>query len=424
MTCSVSNVSVELKNIGQSEETLISKYAQDMIATIEDVKLRAGKQGEFLNWIGELPKIQLENIDKTFSLVEEAKKGGYENLVIIGIGGSRHTTEALTRMLDYDNGLIFCCAADQPSLRRLEKKIGNSLDKTKFLVVSKSGGTLEPSVGYDYFRKVVEAKYGKEDAKNHFVAMTDASNKSKLRQKVEAGEIILSGLVHDDVGGRFSIFDDATLFTLAFQGMSKEEMKELMSASKNAQEQFLSTDLKDNIAAKQAIFNVACKEAGKLIHHIDLFGDAFEFETLWEQQAKNESIKANYYSVAGASPAKYHHESEGDLHPDNDYSFYSIVNVKPEKDDYKFKALVDGIKTAYSNQHPVSCIELSDYSPTTIAQLVELKHFETLYSGALIRRIQGDVTPKSEALAEVLQPNVETYKKEVNKNIAEFEANM
>ena len=60
-------------------------------------------------------------------------------------------------------------------------------------------------------------------------------------------------------------------------------------------------------------------------------------------------------------------------------------------------------------------IEIKDFSPESIARFIELKHFETLYTGNMLRRHNGNVTAENEALPEVLQPNVEKYKKEVKR---------
>ena len=78
-----------------------------------------------------------------------------------------------------------------------------------------------------------------------------------------------------------------------------------------------------------------------------------------------------------------------------------------------------GVVAAYSNMHPVSVLELKDLSLTTLAKFIEFKHFETLYTGNMLRQIEGDVTSMDVALPEVLQPNVEIYKKEVRKAMAQ-----
>ena len=69
-------------------------YECEAKKAVEDVKSRIQKPGQFLNWIGFLPKNQIENIDNIYNLAQEAKKDGSNELAILGIGGSRHTTEA------------------------------------------------------------------------------------------------------------------------------------------------------------------------------------------------------------------------------------------------------------------------------------------------------------------------------------------
>ena len=69
--------------------------------------------------------------------------------------------------------------------------------------------------------------------------------------------------------------------------------------------------------------------------------------------------------------------------------------------------------------HPVSVVELKDLSLVSLAKFIEFKHFETLFTGNILRQIDGDITAKDVAMPEVLQPNVEIYKKEVRKAMAE-----
>lgn len=377
-----------------------------------DIASRAGKAGQFLNWIGVLPENQIKTLDALYALAEDAKKGGYEELAVLGIGGSRHTTEAMMKMLGKDAHVHFYSSIDPESFKRFSA--GLDLDKTKFLVVSKSGGTLETTVAYESAKKLLQEKTGKNDVSDHFVAMTDQSaEKSKLRQVVNAGEIKLSGLVHDDVGGRFSIFDDATIFTMAFAGVSKTDAKKMLEASLAAQKEFLSPDINNNEALKLAAFNVDAKSQGKKMHFVEYFGDAFVGATLWEKQMKNESLKSAISTDTNIGPGYLHYNAESDLDPNNKDSFFTFVYVKT--DDKPTVALMSGAMTAYKAQHPVSEIILKDLSVESIAKFIELKHFETLYTGNMLRRKAGNVTPQSEPMPEVIQPNVEIYKKEVKK---------
>jgi glucose-6-phosphate isomerase len=113
---------------------------------VNDIKNRAGKAGMFLNWIEKLPNIQLANLDKMEEMVKTAKAGKYTDLAILGIGGSRHTTENITKLLGIDEHVHFFSSVVPMSFDRWISKL--DLDKTLFLVVSKSGSTLETTVGY------------------------------------------------------------------------------------------------------------------------------------------------------------------------------------------------------------------------------------------------------------------------------------
>lgn len=392
----------------------LRKYEKIGIAATEDIKSRVGKTGQFLNWIQVLPKTQLENLDSIYSMAEEAKKGGYTDIAILGIGGSRHTTEAMMKMLGKDSNVHFYSSVDPESFKRFTKKL--DLDKTKFLVVSKSGGTLETTTAYESVKKLMQEHTGKEDVSDRFIAMTDiSSEKSRLRRAVDKGDIQLSGLVHDDVGGRFSIFDDATLFTMAYAGVPKTDTEKMLKASLAAQKEFLNPDIKGNKALQLAATNVESKNAGKSKHYVEYFSDGFSGITLWDKQLNNESLKAQISTETNIGPGYLHYNAEADLDEANTDSYYTFVYPTPANK--TTNAVIKGVTTAYKAQHPVVEIELKDFSPESIAKFIELKHFETLYTGNMLRRQKGNITDKNNALPEVLQPNVEKYKKEVKANL-------
>ena len=368
----------------------LSKYSKNAEQAVETIKERAGKPGQFHN--------------------------KYTDLAILGIGGSRHTTESLIRMIGKEANVHFFSSVDSESFRRFINTL--DLAKTQFLVVSKSGGTIETTVAYENAKKVLQEYLEREDVSDRFIAMTDVSaEKSNLRKLVNAGDIKLSGFVHDDVGGRFSIFDDATIFTLAYVGVAKEDVIAMLQASLKAQEEFLNPDINQNMALQQAAFNVQSRLDGKQKHFVEYFGDAFQGTTLWEKQLKNESLKARISTDTNVGPGYLHYNAEADLDSANKDSFFTFVYVTPQEK--VTKAVLTGVIAAYSNMHPVSVVELKDLSLTTLAKFIEFKHFETLYTGNILRQIDGDITEMDVALPEVLQPNVEIYKKEVRKAMAQ-----
>ncbi len=392
-----------------------AKYETFAKEAVADISARATKAGQFLNWIDFLPNNQIKNIDNLYDLAKKARGEKYTDIAILGIGGSRHTTESLVKMLGIDACTHFYSSVDPESFKRFAQTL--DLDKTQFLVVSKSGGTLETTVAYESAKKLMQDYLGREDVSDRFIAMTDASSeKSALRRLVNAGELTAGGFVHDDVGGRFSIFDDATIFTLAFLGVEKQDVIDMLESSLAAQKEFLNPDVNQNDALRLAISNVDARNNSKIKHFVEYFGDAFVGTTLWEKQLKNESLKARISTDTNVGPGYLHYNAEADLDKNNNDSFFTFVYVTPQ--DKVIKAVLEGVVTAYSAQHPVSQIVLADFSYKTLGRFIELKHFETLYTGNILRRQEGDVTTTDVALSEVLQPNVEIYKKEVKAALA------
>lgn len=402
------NVSVQIP-----QNVDINSYAISGRTAVNDVTSRVGKSGQNLNWINNLQTEQLKNIDSICNLATEAKKDGATDLVVLGMGGSRYPSEMLVKMLGKDSKIHYFSGVDPKSFKNFADKL--DLNKTKFLVVSKSGGTLETTAAYQNSRKLLQDYYKKEDVSDKFIAMTNKSaDKSKLRQIVDKGEIKLSGLVHDDISGGYSMFDDATLFTLAYAGVKKDDLKKMLQSSLNAQKEFMNPNINKNEALKLAAFNVDSKAKGNSKHFSDYFGDYFEGSAAWEKQLKNEGLKSNLSTDTNVGPEFLHYITESDLDENNKDSFYTFTYVKPE--DKTTSALINGALKAYSEQHPVAKIELKSITPESAARFAELKHFETLYTGNMLRQKQNKIDA-NQPLPEVMQTNVNKYKKEVKKNL-------
>lgn len=196
------------------------------------------------------------------------------------------------------------------------------------MVVSKSGGTLETTTAYNAAKALMQKHLNKEDVSDRFVAMTDASSeKSALRRLVDKGDLMGSGYVHDDVG-RFSIFDDATLFTLFWANYTKEDVVGLLNSSLEAQQIYLNEDINKNPALQMAAFNVDSRLNGNTKHFVEYFGDAFMGTTLWEKQLKNESLKARISTDTNVGPGYLHYNAEADLDVNNKDSFFTFVYAK------------------------------------------------------------------------------------------------
>ena len=118
-------------------------------------------------------------------------KEKYDDVVVLGIGGSALGAICLKDTLKPNARLHVLDNIDPSFIKDVEEKI--NLEKTLFVVVSKSGDTVETLSQYKYF---------KEKGAKHFVFITD-SEKGELR-RIANREGIQSFDVPSNVGGRFS----------------------------------------------------------------------------------------------------------------------------------------------------------------------------------------------------------------------------
>ena len=203
-----------------------SKYSAKISTVVSELSSRANKPGHFLNWVN-LPSEQLKRVDELYSMVERFKaQTGAKKLSVMGIGGSKHTVEHMLSI----NGLNIChdtvdfySDVDSVSLNRYLYRLGD-ITSSNYMIASKSGSTFETKDGFlriqqmlinEYMSKGQSADEAKKSAAKHFIAVTDAnSEKSELRRTSISENWLGDLFIHDDVGGRFSAFDDHALFTL------------------------------------------------------------------------------------------------------------------------------------------------------------------------------------------------------------------
>ena len=111
------NTTVKLSDLN------FEKYSALAADAVCDIKSRAGKKGQFLNWIGFLPENQIKNIDTLFDMAKKARADKYTDIAVLGIGGSRHTTESLVKMLGIDAHAHFYSSVDPLSFERFSKTL-------------------------------------------------------------------------------------------------------------------------------------------------------------------------------------------------------------------------------------------------------------------------------------------------------------
>src|SRR5579859_2531441 len=154
-------------------------------------------------------------------------KGKYEDVVVLGIGGSALGPIALRTSLLAPawNTLSKGERKERPRLHVLDnvdpRTIGALLDRlalkrTLFVVISKSGGTAETMAQYLVIRKRLTGK--NLAPKNHFVFVTDPQ-KGALREIANAEQIPALD-IPPNVGGRYSVLTPVGVLPAALVGVS------------------------------------------------------------------------------------------------------------------------------------------------------------------------------------------------------------
>ncbi len=402
-----------------------SKYKSKVSEFVNELSSRANKEGKFLNWVN-LPQEQLKRVDELYTMAENFKsQTGNTVLSVMGIGGSKHTVEHMLSI----NGLNICADkvqfysdVDSISLERFLTKLGNDVLSSNFMIASKSGSTFETKDGFLRVQKMLIDAYksqGMSDddalkaSAKHFIAVTDKnSEKSELRRtSIEQGWIG-DLFIHDDVGGRFSAFDDHALFTLIWAGFKKEDMISLLKAAQEVSSLALSADLEENDALKEGIFWADAKLNGIEASVHQYMGSMFENTVYWHAQMQNESVKDTLKQVAKV-PDAMHHSAEAHFNPANKLVFALTVPMDNGVCSENAKAYIGALTKSYDSTGALFVEELETsklgLTPAAAGAMTQLRAYATVYQEIVTAVMTGKQLP--EVLDSVLQPHVEYYKK-------------
>ena len=150
-----------------------------------------------------------------------SRRDPFDHAVLLGMGGSSLCPDVLRQSFGRVAGapdLRVLDSTDPAQVRSVEQRI--DLRRTLFIVSSKSGTTLEPTLLYRYFRHRVQSVTGEAKAGTQFIAVTDPG--SRLDQDAVAGEFrqVFHGV--PDIGGRYSALSHFGMVPAAVMGLDVE----------------------------------------------------------------------------------------------------------------------------------------------------------------------------------------------------------
>lgn len=414
-----SNVTVKFTGVDFGE------YSPKVSEFVNEFSSRANKKGQFLNWVN-LPENQAKRVDEIYELANKLKaQTGAKKLSVMGIGGSKHTVEHMLSIngLNVKHDTIeFYSDVDSASLERFLYRLEDNVLESNYLIASKSGSTFETKDGFLRVLAMLTDAYkaqGKSQeeaeklAHKHFIAVTDGNaEKSELRRTSNEQGWLGDLFIHDDVGGRFSAFDDHALFTLAYAGMKKEDMVTMLNAAQEISSEALTADLSINDALKEGIFWANAKMNGILTSIHQYMGSIFENTVYWHAQMQNESVKDTLKQVAKV-PDAMHHSAEAHFNPANKFAFALTVpqdnGVCKENAESYVEALTKSYEVTGAFFLETAKTQGMGLTPAAAGALTQLRAFATVYQEIVEKIMGGKEFP--EVLDSVLQPHVEFYKK-------------
>ncbi len=327
---------------------LVTKYADKFVAPheLEAVKAqvslahntlvsRSGLGNDFLGWVDLPVDYDKEEFARIKAAAERIKEKA-DILIVIGIGGSYLGARAAIELLrsPYYNNL----KKDTPDIYFVGNNISStylneilSICEGKDIcvnVISKSGTTTEPALAFRIFKKLVEDKYGKEEAKTRIFATTDKA-RGTLKELSDA-EGYETFVIADDVGGRYSVLTAVGLLPIAVAGC---DIDKIMEGAQAAREAYSKDDMND--CYKYAAMRNILYRKGKSVEMLVSYEPAFAMMNEWFKQLYGESEGKDHKGIFPASAI-----FSTDLHSMGQFiqdgsrvMFETVVDIKNPKQD-------------------------------------------------------------------------------------------
>jgi len=296
-----------------------------------------------LGWLV-LPEMMQDNLEELSSFAEQMKDEGISQMVLLGMGGSSLAPDVFQK--------TFGNAPGYPGLLVLDSthpssvlSVGDKLDlnRTLFIVSSKSGTTLETLSLFRYFWSKVSLDT--DNPGRHFVAITDSGTPlMKLAQKRGFRRVFEA---NPDVGGRYSAFTYFGMVPAALIGM---DILKLLNRAWTASENCASSISEEKAAGiiLGASLGEVSRDRNKLTF---VASDSIKSFPDWLEQLIAESTGKDdkgIQPVAGEPLASVSEYSQD--------RFFVFMTLAGESD----RGLEDRMNAMKQSGHPFIRIELSD----------------------------------------------------------------
>lgn len=192
------------------------------------------------------------------SFAAQVRDEGFTRVLLLGMGGSSLAPEVLQSVCTAGPGaptLDVLDSTDPVAIQNIEE--ASRLDRTFFLVSSKSGTTIETRGQLAYFRERLE-RSGVEDPGSRFAAVTDPGSPLDTLATEEEFRTVFRNPA--DVGGRYSALTHFGMVPAALLGL---DLPGLHARAAAAREESLAERPEENGAMRLAAFLAAAARSGR-----------------------------------------------------------------------------------------------------------------------------------------------------------------
>ncbi len=272
----------------------VANMKKQVLSAKEDLVNGTGAGNDFLGWVNLPEEYDREEFDRIEAAAKKIQ-GDSEVLVVIGIGGSYLGARAAIEFLRHS---FYNTVSKEVRKTPEIYYAGNSIS-TNYMqhlidvigdrdfsinVISKSGTTTEPAIAFRVFKKLLEDKYGKEEAAKRIYATTDKARGALKNLATEQGYETF--VVPDDVGGRFSVLTAVGLLPIAVSGA---DISKLMQGAQDARKHAMEADYEENDALQYAALRNILLRKGKTIEVMANYEPGLHYVSEWWKQLYGES---------------------------------------------------------------------------------------------------------------------------------------
>lgn len=277
----------DLLEFTPSAMAIISKLKQDLADGTLPLLALAGREDD-------IP--QIETIAKRY-------RETFSDVVILGTGGSSLGGQTLYALADSGFGprrggpkLHFIDNVDPDTFELMISQL--ELDKTGFIVISKSGSTAETIAQFVVCLEALMAKRGRSKSSAHALVITEPGT-NPLRSL--ANRLNLHVLDHDpNIGGRFSVLSLVGMLPALIAGLDARAVRR--GAQAVLDETFNATDPSQSPPAMGAIIKVAMLKKKNISNTVLMpYVDRLSPFALWFRQLWAESLGKN---GSGSTPIR------------------------------------------------------------------------------------------------------------------------